>query len=303
MSESRRVFLGKISVATAMMKTIETFAQPETTSPSPGYALMVLATNWGFSGNWNAFAAKAASEGYDGVEVWTPQDSEERKNFLSAMNAHGLKFGLLIGSNDRDPVRHLDQFQKALDIALSMNPVYINCHSGKDWFSFENNLRIIEVSYKMAASSEIQICHETHRGRMLYSSTVTREFLQRAPDLRITADLSHWCAVHESLLEDQQETLTLALTRAEHIHARIGHPEGPQVNDPRAPEWDKAVAAHLSWWDSIAARKKKEGKTLTILTEFGPADYMPTTPYTRQPLADQWGINVYMKDLLRKRYS
>jgi hypothetical protein len=30
---------------------------------------------------------------------------------------------------------------------------------------------------------------------------------------------------------------------------------------------------------------------------------MPTLPYTRQPLADQWGINVHMMQLLRKRYS
>jgi hypothetical protein len=41
---------------------------------------------------------------------------------------------------------------------------------------------------------------------------------------------------------------------------------------------------------------------MTILTEFGPPDYMPTTPYTRQPLADQWAINVHMMHLLRKRY-
>jgi hypothetical protein len=29
---------------------------------------------------------------------------------------------------------------------------------------------------------------------------------------------------------------------------------------------------------------------------------MPTMAYTRQPLADQWAINVYMMQLLRKRY-
>jgi hypothetical protein len=50
-------------------------------------------------------------------------------------------------------------------------------------------------------------------------------------------------------------------------------------------------------------RKKKNAERLTILTEFGPPDYMPTTPYTRQPLADQWAINIYMMQLLRKRYS
>ena len=286
-----------------MLNILESYSSALIGPSSPGYGLQVLATNWGFAGNWSTFAAKAAADGYDGVEAWAPGDPESRKEFLAAMNAHGLRYGLLIGGNDRDPAKHLDQFQKALEIALSMKPLYINCHSGKDWFSIEDNLKIIETSYRIAAGSEITVCHETHRGRMLYSSTVTREFIKRSPDLKITADLSHWCVVHESLLEDQPETVSLALSRAEHIHARIGHSEGPQVNDPRAPEWEKALAAHLSWWDNIVARKKKEGNVMTVLTEFGPADYMPTTPYTRQPLADQWGINVHMKDLLRKRYS
>lgn len=42
---------------------------------------------------------------------------------------------------------------------------------------------------------------------------------------------------------------------------------------------------------------------MTFLTEFGPVDYMPALPYTRQPVADQWAINVYMMEILRKRYS
>ena len=95
----------------------------------------------------------------------------------------------------------------------------------------------------------------------------------------------------------------MTLDRVHHIHARIGHPEGPQVNDPRAPEWEKIVNTHLGWWDKVAERKKKNGERLTILTEFGPPDYMPTLPYTRQALADQWAINVHMMQLLRKRYS
>ena len=58
-------------------------------------------------------------------------------------------------------------------------------------------------------------------------------------NLRVTFDVSHWCNVHESLLADQQETVDMTLQRVDHIHARIGHPEGPQVNDPRAPEWEE----------------------------------------------------------------
>jgi hypothetical protein len=30
---------------------------------------------------------------------------------------------------------------------------------------------------------------------------------------------------------------------------------------------------------------------------------MPALPFTRQPVANQWEINVYMKDVLKKRYG
>jgi hypothetical protein len=127
--------------------------------------------------------------------------------------------------------------------------------------------------------------------------------METIPELRITFDVSHWCNVSETLLQDQQETVDMALQRVDHVHARIGHPEGPQVNDPRAPEWDDAMKAHFAWWDKIVELKKQQGDTLTILTEFGPPTYMPTLPYTQEPLSNQWAINVHMKDLLRKRYA
>jgi hypothetical protein len=137
----------------------------------------------------------------------------------------------------------------------------------------------------------------------LFAAPVAKNYLQKHPELRVTFDVSHWCNVSESLLSDQQETIDLTLPRVDHVHARIGHPEGPQVNDPRAPEWDDAMKAHFAWWDKIVEFKKQQGDTLTILTEFGPPTYMPTLPYTQQPLSDQWAVNVFMKDTLRKRYT
>lgn len=138
---------------------------------------------------------------------------------------------------------------------------------------------------------------------MLFAAPVAKRFLETIPGLRITMDISHWCNVSESLLADQQQTVDLAIQRTDHIHARIGHPEGPQVSDPRAPEWEPACKAHFGWWDKVVELKKQQGETLTILTEFGPVDYMPALPYTRQPVADQWAINYYMMQTLRKRYS
>ena len=123
------------------------------------------------------------------------------------------------------------------------------------------------------------------------------------PQLRLTADFSHWCNVSESLLEDQAESLALAIERTDHLHARVGHAQGPQVSDPRAPEWQPAVEAHLTWWDKVFTRHQQAGAaTFTVTPEFGPAPYMPALPYTAQPVAEQWELNVHMMELLRERW-
>jgi sugar phosphate isomerase/epimerase len=304
MSISRRKFLSNSAVAaTAGLSALDAFAKPVPSNQQhAGWSLKIMATNWGFAGSVDEFCSRAKKQGYDGFELWVPGDEKGRAALKEAATKHQLSIGLLCGGSDRDFTKHFEQFKAAATEAVKIKPVYVNCHSGKDHFSFDQNRKLMDFTGELSAQSGVPVYHETHRGRALFAAHITKEFIQKIPSLRLTLDVSHWCNVHESLLEDQAETMELALGRAEHIHARIGHAEGPQVNDPRAPEWLAAVNAHFAWWDKIVERKKKEEKTITILTEFGPADYMPTLPYTRQPLSDQWEINAYMMQVLRKRY-
>ncbi len=271
------------------------------------YELKIMATNWGFEGTLDAFCTKAKKEGYDGVEMWWPTDDKKAQDELfAALKTHGLEIGFLCGGSQSNPQEHLDFYKKMIDAAARQNiqrPLYINNHSGRDYFSFDDNKKFIEHTNALAKETGIRICHETHRSRILFAAHIAREYIEKLPELRLTLDISHWCNVHESLLADQKATVDMALERTDHIHARIGHPEGPQVNDPRAPEWEITVKQHFDWWDKVVERKKKNGERMTFLTEFGPPDYMPTMPYTKQPLSDQWGINVHMMHLLRKRYS
>ena len=268
--------------------------------------LNVLATSWGFHGSLDEFCAKAKKEGYDGIEIWWPGEQKGQDELFSALKKHQLKVGFLCGGSQSNWKEHLDTFKKATEAAATntaQKPLYINCHSGRDHFSFDQNKAFIDHTTQLSKRTGVIICHETHRSRILYSAPVARQFMEKIPELRITLDISHWCNVHESFLQDQPETVAMTLERVDHIHARIGHPEGPQVNDPRAPEWEGAVKAHFDWWDKIVERKKRNGERITFLTEFGPPDYMWSLPYTRQPLADQWAINVHMMHLLRKRYG
>jgi len=286
---------------TAAIATLDSYATPLFQASAPA-KLKILATNWGFPGSTDAFCEKAKAEGYDGIEMWWNPDPK----LYEALKKHGLEIGFLVGDGDTNYQKNLASFTKNLEAAATNTmqvPLYINCHSGKDFFSFEQNLAFIDVTTKVSKQTGIPICHETHRGRILYNAPLTRQFLEKRPDLRLTVDLSHWCCVHESLLGDVDETVMLALSRADHIHARVGHAEGPQVSDPRAPEWANAVAAHFRWWDKVVERKRAAGETVTILTEFGPPDYLWSLPYTRQPIANQWEVNVHMMQVLRKRYA
>ena len=282
------------------------FAQKPVFAIPEKFSLKVMGTNWGFSGSVDAFCAKAKKSGYDGIEMWWPGTKEAQKELFQALQKYQLDIGFLAGGSDKDPDPHFLQFKTMVDGAAYQQiqkPLYINCHSGRDFFSMEDNGKFIEYTGKVAKETGIVICHESHRSRILFAAHVAKQYIQKYPELRMTLDISHWCNVHETLLHDQEDTVQLAISRVDHVHARIGHPEGPQVNDPRAPEWETTLKRHLEWWDKVVQTKIKNGlNKLTVLTEFGPPDYMPTIPYTRQPLADQWAINEYMMQLLRKRY-
>jgi len=306
----RRSFLETTASTTTalMLASLQTFAtanKPNFTMQQ-NFSLKILATNWGYRGTIDEYCANVKKEGYDGIEIWWPVEQQAQEELFAALKKYSLQVGFLTAGYESLYSEHFATFTKMIDAAAYnkvQKPLYINCHSGRDYFTYEQNKTLVDYTMALAKQTGIKICHETHRSRMLFAAPVARHYFDTIPGLRITFDVSHWCNVSETLLHDQQETVDIALQRVDHIHARIGHAEGPQVNDPRAPEWEDAVKAHFGWWDKVVALKKQQGDTLTILTEFGPPDYMPTLPYTRQPLADQWAINVHMMHLLRDRYK
>jgi sugar phosphate isomerase/epimerase len=299
---SRRRFLQSAALlgASSPNSWIEPFEKPVF---SGKIQVKILATNWGFEGNWDSFCQKAKTAGYDGVEVWISRDEKERGTLLEALAKYGLEIGFLAGGWTKVFTDHLTAYESAVRLAAEQKPLYVNTHAGRDYFTLDQNVQIIKTGIEISRSTGIPVYCETHRGRAAFSAPATRELMQRLPELRLTADLSHWCVVHESLLDGFDDILEMALQRSGHIHARIGHAQGPQVNDPRAPEWIDPVKKHLEWWDKIVAYRVAAGATHhTFLTEFGPPNYLPALPYTRQPVAHQWDINTYMMQLLRERY-
>lgn len=258
---------------------------------------------WGSESlSWDHFCKKVKDAGYDGTEAGVPFDEKERDEMRNALAKHNL---LLIGqywhSFEKDFELHQLAFEKHLYHLAAMKPVKIDSQTGKDYFSFEQNAALFKTADGFTVETGIPVAHETHRNKALFAAHVTQHFLEKIPSLQITADFSHWCNVSESFLEDQEEMVNKAIEHAIHVHARVGHPEGPQVTDPRLPEWQTALHYHTIWWKNIVNHHlQSKSEILTITTEFGPAPYMPAAPLTLQPLADQWDVNVWMMEYLKK---
>jgi sugar phosphate isomerase/epimerase len=261
---------------------------------------------WGSENiSWKDFFHKAKNAGYNGIEFGVPGELltpalDEIWN-LAAM--HDM---LLIPQHydtyEAVYSKHYDLYCEWLEKIKPYKAIKVNSQTGKDFFSFVQNHSLIQAAEKFSQETGISVCHETHRNKFSFAAHITKEYLQKIPLLQITLDISHWVCVSESYLEDQPEAVALAIERTQHLHARVGYVEGPQVPDPRVSEWQQALQAHLAWWDKVAERKKNED-ILTITPEFGPFPYMIPLPATNDPIANQWDVNVYMMNLLRERFS
>ncbi len=240
--------------------------------------------------------------GFEGVEMIVPNNSVVRSRLVALLNENGLDLVAQVRAEGATADVQIASLEKGISDATGLNPLFVNAHCGKDFLPFRENRRVIASARCFAGERGIKILHETHRGRAAFCTVAAMDIIEAEPETRFTADFSHWCCVHNSLLQDQCEAVSRVIERADYIHARVGCATSPQVTDPRSPEWRDAVEAHFAWWEKIAERhQKSHAAYLPICTEFGPPPYMTTQPFTGKPIADAWEINCYMKDLLTAR--
>lgn len=267
----------------------------KTSFPNPSIGIMK--STWGMSGGWEEILSSIADAGYAGVES-PPPLPEDAARFNELLHRYSLHYVAMIFTGGSTAEEHLNTFAEQAAYAAQFSPLLVNAHSSRDCFGFEDQVRFFRGALDIERSLGIRVGHETHRGRAMFTPWGTAALLQELPDLRITADFSHWVCVCESLLEDHAEQMAIAISRTIHIHARVGYSEGPQVPHPAAPEYAEELTAHESWWRRIADISKEQGRRLTVTTEFGPADsgYMHRLPFTAVPVADLWQICLWMKE-------
>ncbi|WP_216625358.1 sugar phosphate isomerase/epimerase family protein [Paenibacillus phytorum] len=260
--------------------------------------LKLIKSTWGMQGSYEELFKQIADAGYAGVETNLPNTQQEPL-FKELLSKYKLDFIAQIQTVEN----HSETFHELVTRAATFNPKLIVSQSARDCMGWTEQLKFFEQAIVVEKEAGIPVAHETHRHRAMFTPWTTAALLREFSELKITADFSHWCCVCESLLEDQVESLEIAMKRAIHVHARVGFAQGPQVPHPGAPEYAHELAAHEDWWRQIVKYLSSQGaETVTMTTEFGPPGYMPTLPFTNQPVTDLWDICLLMSQRLQTKF-
>jgi hypothetical protein len=117
-----------------------------------------------------AFLEKVKAAGYQGVEMPLPSDDQERDRWISLLRQFNLRLVVQQWETERVSTLedHLALLETVIRSAAAANPLFINSQTGKDYFTFEQNCRLLEVTAALAAETGIQIAHEIHRGKFSF---------------------------------------------------------------------------------------------------------------------------------------
>ncbi|MFD2256552.1 sugar phosphate isomerase/epimerase [Luteolibacter algae] len=272
-------------------------------------------TVWGHDGMFPEAVGLAIEADFQGIEAPAPVDKVERAEFFSELSNGGMDWiaevstctasGVFVPVPGKTAEEHLASLEEGILRSVEGKPRFVNTMGGYDAWSFREAMKFHEGVLTLEEQYEIGISVETHRGRYSHNPWLMREILLELPKLKLTCDFSHWCVVTERLiLNEEPEILKLAAQHAYHIQPRVGYSQGPQVPDPRAPEYHYALSAHEAWWDVVWSSMEKRGfEEVTMTPEFGPDGYLQAAPFTCVPVANLWDVNRWIGNRLRERFE
>ena len=247
---------------------------------------------------WTVFLDKVKKSGYQGVELGLPIENKERKEVLSVLADFEMD---LVGQHwetkEVDFQKHREQYKRHLYNLVESDPLLVNTHTGMDFFSFGQNVELIELAEMIEQETRVPIVHETHRSRFAFAAHTCHAYLKELPFLKLTADFAHWTCVAESLLGNQEAAVKKAIEHTHHIHMRVGSSQSSQVLDPRDTNYVHELDRFTQWWLAMLENARGQNRSfMTLVPEQGPFPYGLYHKNTTDPMEDQWAVNEFIKD-------
>ncbi len=203
--------------------------------------------------------------------------------------------------------RTVDELKPIIEHVQELGADHINLQADVRPYRLEDCVPYIEGWHRLASDAGIVLHIETHRDRMTTDLFFTLHLLDRFPDLRFTADLSHYLVGREFAWPVDAENHALMhriLDSSWAFHGRVASREQVQIQTSFAHhrQW---VDLFMGWWEyGFRSWQRRAGPdaTLTFLCELGPTPYA-ITGADGYELSDRWQESIAMKDEVRSLWA
>ena len=247
--------------------------------------------------------SRVKSAGFEHLEIWS-QDDADGRNVVSQIQNQGLT--LTLGNRPMT----VEQALEGVARAQKFGAQWVMCQPATAYHSLSNVVQIVRAG--AGAAHDAGICYfvETHRNNFTETIRQTLELIEAVPEIKITADFSHFAVVGEFYGwngEGALERMRPIIEKVAHVHGRISNGEQIQVDVGDGLDLSEGTPAGFfhQIWTEIAREWKKSAKNGDILpfsSELGPPRYAITTPQGLE-ISDRWQQSLVMKSLMERAWD
>ena len=172
--------------------------------------------------------------------------------------------------------------------------------------ALQDMIPVIRAWLQLAASESVAIQFETHRNCITNDLFTTLQLLEAVPEMRLSADLSHYVVDREMtqpVTAEMQEYIGRVLLRSDSLQGRVATRN--QIQVPIGFAQHRAwLETFLGWWrEGLRSwRARCAGVQPVFLCELGPPNYA-ITDANGEELSDRWQEALELKRLARALWA
>lgn len=207
--------------------------------------------------------AAAAAAGYEGIQVFLPQQAEE------AMAAGLTRVSAI------SPARSVAEVEAVIGMWAGGQAASLTLHLGTGFETADEATALVEATLASSGAHGVPVLIETHRATLFQDPARALALVEQLPELRFTADLSHWYTGVELVYGDFEAKLQAmqpVFERCRMIHGRISDPGCIQVAVRADDPADHVEHFRRMWQAIIDAAAREDGiEELPFVVELLPA--------------------------------